>query len=76
MEISYQIKEKISSKGGRVNYEIFRGMDNIFPLAFRTGEIWELIDKIFELWKNVCIKSQKVKKSKPLICSNNKLGLK
>ena len=29
MEISYQIEEKISSKGGRVNYEIFIGMDNI-----------------------------------------------
>ena len=29
MEISYQIEEKISSKGGKVNYEIFRGVDNI-----------------------------------------------
>ena len=74
MEIDYQIEEKISSKGGRVNYEIFRGMDNIFQLAFRTGEIWELIDHIFELWENVGIKSQKVKRSKPLICTNNKSG--
>ena len=56
MEIGYQIEEKISSKGGIVNYEIFRGMDNIFPLAFRTGEIWELIDKIFEWWENISIK--------------------
>ena len=74
MEIGYQIKEKISSKGGRVNYEIFIGMDNIFQLTFRSGQIWELIDQIFELWENVGIKSQKVKNSKPLICTNSKSG--
>ena len=34
MEISYQIEEKITSKGGKVNYEIFRGMDKIFQLEF------------------------------------------
>ena len=49
-------------------------MDNIFQLEFRTGEIWELTNHIFELWENVGIKSQKVKKSKPLICSNSKSG--
>ena len=30
MEIGYQIEEKISSKVGNLNYEIFRGLDNIF----------------------------------------------
>ena len=29
MEISYQIEEKINSKGGKVNFEIFRGMDTL-----------------------------------------------
>ena len=48
-------------------------MDNIFQLAFRTGEIWKLIDQNFDLWENIGIKSQKVKKSKPLICTNSKL---
>ena len=43
-------------------------MDNIFQMAFVTREIWELFDNIFELWENVSIKSQNVKKSKPLIC--------
>ena len=56
MEIGYQIEEKISSKGGKVNYEIFRGIDNIFQLAFRTREIWELIDQIFELWETLASK--------------------
>ena len=51
-------------------------MDNIFQLAFRTREIWELIDQIFELWENVGIKSQKVKNYKPLICTSSKSGLK
>ena len=74
MEIGYQNEEKISLKGGKLNQEIFRGMDNICQLEFITREIWELIDQIFELWENVGIKSQKVKKSKPLICSNSKSG--
>lgn len=30
MEIDYQIEEKIIAKCGKVNFEIFRGMDNIF----------------------------------------------
>ena len=41
-------------------------------MEFITGEIWELIDRIFELWENVGIKSQKVKRYKPLISANSK----
>lgn len=33
-----------------------------------------MIDHIFELWDNVGIKSQKVIKSKPLICTSSKSG--
>jgi len=51
-------------------------MDNIFQLAFITGEIWELINKIFRMWENIEIKNQKVKNCKPLICSSSKSGLK
>ena len=47
MEIGYQIEEKINSKGGKVHYNIFRGIDNIFQLTLRIGEIWELINEIF-----------------------------
>jgi len=54
------------------SYDLFRGVDNIFQLAFRTREIWELINEIFSMWENIDIKNQKVKKSKPLICSNSK----
>ena len=74
MEICYQIEEKINSKvgkGGKVS-DLFRGVDNIFQLAFRTGDVWKLIDEIFSMWEDIAIKNQRVKKSKPLICSNNK----
>ena len=49
-------------------------MDNIFQLAFRTREIWGLIDETFERWENISIKNHKVKKSKPIICTNSKTG--
>ena len=75
MEIGYQIKEKLNSKGVKVNSDIFRSIDNIFQLAFRTGEICELINEIFSMWENIGIKNQKVKRSKPLICSNSKSSL-
>ena len=57
MERGYQIEEKISSKGDRVNTDIFESIDNIFQLAFRTGEIWELINEIFGMWENIGIKN-------------------
>ena len=41
METCYQIEDKINSKGAKVHSNIFKGMDNIFQLAFRTREIWE-----------------------------------
>ena len=39
METSYQIEDKINSKGDKINSHLFRGMDNIFQLTFRIGEI-------------------------------------
>jgi len=57
MEIGYQIVEKINSKGSKVNSDIFRSIDNIFQLAFRTGDIWELINEIFSMWENIGIKN-------------------
>ncbi len=74
METSYQIEDKINSKSGKVNSNLFRGMDNIFQLTFRTREIWEQIDEIFDMQENIVIKNQKVKKSKPIICTKSKTG--
>lgn len=65
METGYQIEDRIKSKGGKVNSELFIGIDIIFQLAFRIGEIWGLFDDIFDMWENIAIKNQKVKKSKP-----------
>ena len=73
METGYQIDEK-KAKDGKLNTNLFRGTDNIFQLAFRTGEVWDLIDEIFDRWENISIKNQKVKKSKPIICTNSKGG--
>ena len=76
MEIGYQIEEKPNSKSGKCNLpsDIFRGVDNIFQLAFRTGDVWNLIDEILSMWENIGIKNQKVKMSKPLIYGGSKLG--
>ena len=51
MEISYSIEEKINSKGRKCGKfsDLFRGVDNIFQLAFRTGDVWKLIDEIFSM---------------------------
>ena len=74
MEIGYQIEEKINSKGSKVHSDKFKSINNIFQLEFRIREIWELINYIFSMWENIGIKNQKVKSSKPLICSNSKSG--
>lgn len=74
METGYQINEKIKEKNGKMNTNIFRSMDNIFQLEFRTQEIWDLIDDIFERWENISIKNQKVKRRKLIICTNCKIG--
>ena len=59
MEIGYPIEEKINSKGGKGGKfsDLFRGVDNILQLAFRTGDIWELINDIFSMWENIGIKN-------------------
>ena len=41
-------------------------------MAFRTSDVWKLIDEIFSMWEDIAFENQRVKKSKPLICSNNK----
>ena len=41
-------------------------------MAFRAGDVWKLIDEIFGKWEDIGIKNQRVKKSKPLICSSSK----
>ena len=33
-----------------------------------------MIDEIFKWWENISIKNQKVRKSKPIICTNSKGG--
>jgi len=59
MEIGYQIEEKTNSKGNKCSKisDLFRGVDNTFQSPFRTGEIWELINEIFSMWKNIGIKN-------------------
>jgi len=49
MDIRYQVEEKINSKGGKVNFDIFKSIDNISQLAFSAREISEFINKIFSI---------------------------
>ncbi|KAH6555676.1 hypothetical protein KP509_1Z236600 [Ceratopteris richardii] len=42
-----------------------RKYDPWFQLAFRSGEIWDLQDKIFTMWENKEVKGQKQRKSRP-----------
>ena len=73
METSYQLEDKINSKGGKVDSHLFSGMNNIFQLPFITMDIWELIDELFDPWENISISNQKVKNCKPIICTNSKI---
>jgi len=59
MEIGYQIEEKTNSKGGKCSKhsDLFRGVDNIFQLEFRTGDVWRLIDENFSMWEDIAIKN-------------------
>jgi len=61
MELGYQIEKKINSKCSRVNIDLFRGIDNIFQLAFRTREIWELINEILACGITLALKTRRPK---------------
>ena len=63
-----KIQKKKNCKGS----DIFIVVDNYFQLGFRIRHVWNLIDEIFTLWKNISIKNQRVKKAKPLICGTSK----
>ena len=45
--------------------EELRKYDSWFQLAFRTGEVWDIQDKIFSMWEpNLEVKGQRAKKGK------------
>ena len=64
MEIGFPIKEDDVKQKGLKGSDAFRAIDNYFQLAFKMGEIWDLIEEIFSMWDNIGIKKQKVKKIK------------
>ena len=64
MEIGFPIKEDDVRQKGLKGSDEFRVVDNYFELAFRMGPIWDLIEQIFNMWDNIGIKNQKVKKIK------------
>ena len=47
---------------------------NHFQLEFRMGPIWDLIEEIFNMWDNIGIKNQKVKKIKAVALSSGQEG--
>ena len=44
--------------------DAFIVVDKYFQLVFRMGPIWDSNEEIFNMWDNIGIKSQKVKKIK------------
>jgi hypothetical protein len=74
MEIGFPIDEESVKVKNRKGSDAFRVVDSYFQLGFKTGQIWDLVDEIFNLWENIGIKNQKVRKYKPLIGSTSKTG--
>jgi hypothetical protein len=61
------IEINLKDIGVKKDSEVINGHDNMYQLAFRTGNVWALIAKIFEKWENVQVKGQidKTLKKKP-----------
>ena len=64
MEIGFPIKEDDVKQKGLKESDAFIVVDNCFQLEFRMGPIWYFIEDIFNMWDNIGIKNQKVKKIK------------
>jgi hypothetical protein len=72
MEIGFPIDEESVKVKNRKGSDAFRVVDNYFQLGFKNGQISDLEDDIFNLWENISIENQKVRKYKPLIGSTSK----
>ena len=57
MEIRFSLNDENKKEKYREGSDIFRYVDNYFQLGFRTRHVWDLIDEIFTLWKNISIKN-------------------
>ena len=57
LEVGIAIDESTKSEG-------LRKYDSWFQLAFWTGEVWDLQDKIFSMWERKEVKGQRSKKGK------------
>jgi hypothetical protein len=74
MEISFPIDDENEKEKNCKGSIVFIVVDNYFQLRFRTGQVWDLIYEIFNLWENIGIKNQRVNKAKPLVYSTSKTG--
>ena len=57
LEVGIAVDESTKSEG-------LRKYDSWFQLAFRTGEVWDLQDRIFGMWERKEVKGQRAKKAK------------
>ena len=55
LEVGIVVDESTRSEG-------LRKYDSWFQLAFRSGEVWELQDRIFSMWERKEVKGQRSKK--------------
>ena len=57
LEVGITVDESTRSEG-------LRKYDSWFQMAFRSGEVWELQDRIFSIWEQKEVKGQRSKKAK------------
>src|SRR5450759_1335106 len=49
-ELKYKCCEELDLPHSRTKRDSLSKHDHLFQIAFRTGEIWDLQDKIFDMW--------------------------
>ena len=57
LEVGIAVDESTRSEG-------LRKYDSWFQLDFRSGEVWEVQDRIFSMWERKEVKGQRSKKAK------------
>jgi hypothetical protein len=63
-ERSYEFRKECALEldmpglGDRDKRAVLTAQDNYFQLAYRTGKVWELVDKNFDLWDRGGLKEQ------------------
>lgn len=75
LEISFPIDDKNGKEKNHKVSDAFKVVDNFFQLVFKSEKTLSLIDMIFNMWENISVKNQNIKKYESLTCNHSKKGL-